>query len=97
MEQLTKEQAIAFHDSGEWKTWNHEQIVRLQLFQKKLCVPFGRFHEAMEAVLGRSVWTHEFGLNYDGLVEEYLGTKQAPTMQEIIDLIPTDKRLILEL
>ena len=50
MEQLTKEQAIAFAESGEWKSWTDEQIVRFQLFQDKLCMDFGRFHEAMEIV-----------------------------------------------
>ena len=82
-------------NSDIWKVWNHEQIVRFQLFQEKLCMDFSRFHEAMEAVLGRPIYTHEFGLNYDGLVEEYLGVKKAPTMDEIINLIPEEKRLII--
>lgn len=96
MDQLTEEQAIALHDSGEWKDWTHEEIVRLQLFQKLLCVPFSRFHEALEAVLGRPVFTHELGLNYDGIVSEYLGDKEPPTLQEIINLIPKEKLVIIK-
>ena len=98
MKQFTKEQAITFNNEGIWKEWTDEQIVRLQLFQKLLCMDFSRFHEAMEKVLGRSIWTHEFGTTgHKGLVEEYLGTKKAPTMDEIINLIPEEKRIIINL
>lgn len=72
-------------------------MVRLQLFQERLCMDFSRFHKAIEKVLGRPVFTHEFGVNYEGIVEEYLGTKKAPTLDEIIDLIPEEKRIIVGL
>ena len=92
--QFTKEQSIAFAESGVWKEWTDEQIVRLQLFQDKLCVPFSRFHEAIEKVLGRGVWTHEFAWR-DELIKEYLGTKSAPTFDEILNLIPEEKRIVI--
>lgn len=92
--QFTKEQAIAFSQSGVWKTWTAEQIVRLQLFQRLLCMDFSVFHKAIQEVLGRPVFTHEFTF-YDDLVKEYLGAKPAPTLDEILDLIPEEKRLIL--
>lgn len=95
--QLTKEQAIAFADSKIWEHWTDDQIVRLQLFQQRLAVPFSRFHEAIEKVLGRPVYTHEFGFNYKGLVLEYLGEKETPTLQEIIDLIPAEKRIVINI
>ena len=95
MEQLNQNQAIEFYQSGIWKDWDNEKIVRFQLFQKLLCVDFSRFHEAIEDVLGRPIYTHEFGLNYKGLIEEYLGLREAPTFQEIIEMIPEDKRIIL--
>lgn len=94
MEQLTKEQAIAMASSDVTKDWSAEQIVRFQLFQDRLCMDFGRFHEAMEKVLGRSIWTHEFA-GRDSLILEYLGEKPAPTMDEIINLIPAEKRIII--
>ena len=94
--QFTKEEAIAFAESGVWKTWTDEQIVRLQLFQGKLCMPFSRFHEAMNKVLDRPVYTHEFAYP-DELKKEYLGAKKAPTFEEIINLIPADKRIIIQL
>jgi hypothetical protein len=94
MEQLTKEQAIAFAESGVWKEWTNEQIVRFQLFQDKMCMPFSRFHEAITKVLGREIWTHEFAF-IDEIKKEYLGAKDAPTFEEIVNLIPEEKRLII--
>ena len=96
MKQLTKEQAIKFAESGIWKDWTDEQIVRFQLFQRKLCMDFSRFHKAVEGVLNRPVYTHEFGLDYDGIVKEYLGVKKAPTFDEIINLIPEEKRILIK-
>lgn len=92
--QLTKEEAIAMSDSKVWEGWTPEQIVRFQLFQKLLSIPFDKFHEAIETVLGRPVFTHEFAFR-DNLVLEYLGEKPTPTLEEIIDLIPADKRIII--
>ena len=97
MKQLTQEQAIAFAESKVWETWSHYEIARFQLFQDKLCVPFTRFHQAIENELGRPVFTHEFGLNPDGIIEEFLGAKEPPTLDEIINLIPENKRIIINL
>ena len=96
MKQLTKEQAISIFNDGKWKDWSNEEVVRLQLYQDRLCVPFDRFHEAIENVLGRPVWTHEFARsNYKNLIDEYEGTRQAPTFEEILNLVPKEKRIIL--
>lgn len=98
MKELTKAEATAFYESGEWKNWSAEQIVEFQLFQDLLCVPFGIFHEAVEKVLGRSVWTHEFASsNISYIRAEYAETRPAPTRQEIFDLIPEEKRVIFSL
>lgn len=75
---MTKEQAIALAESGFWKTMTHREIATFQLFEPLLCMPFEVFHEAIEKTLGRPVWTHEFGLNWDGLKSELIGEKQAP-------------------
>ena len=96
MEQFTKEEAIAIADSGVWKDLDNEEIVKLQLFQYRLCMDFGRFHEAMEKVLDRPIFTHEFtSSNYDNLIEEYLGEKDSPSYEDIINLIPEEKRVII--
>lgn len=96
MKELTQAEAIEFAESGDWKQWNAEQIVELQLFQERLCLPLAVFHEAIEKVLGRSVWTHEFASsNIDSIRAEYAGMRPSPTMQDIIELIPKEKRIII--
>jgi len=95
MKQLTKEQAIKMYNSEIWKDMSLEQIGEFQLFQDRLCVPFDKFHLAIEKLLNRPVWTHEFAFK-DGLIKEYLGEKPKPSMDEIINLIPKEKRIILK-
>ena len=93
---IGREAAIKLANSGWWKTKTHREIVSFQLFTQELSCPFTVFHEAIEKVLGRPVFTHEFGsMGYDRLVAEFLGEKPAPTMDEIINLIPEDKRILL--
>lgn len=90
--QMTREQAIAFHDSKVWESWTPEQIVRLQLFQRLPCIPHSVFHKAIGDVLGRPVYSHEFEFP-ERLVLEYLGDKPAPTLSEILSLIPANKQV----
>lgn len=94
MKQLTKKEAIKIGKSGVWKTWTDEQVVRMQLFQTLQCVGIERFSSALSAVLQRPVMTHEIALNRQGLIEEYLGCKSAPTSDEIIALIPKQNRIL---
>ena len=95
MKQLTKEQAIKFHDSKEWEKFDSDQITQFQLLQDKLCIPFSVFHKAITETLNRDVYTHEFGLNREGLIEEYFGVRPRPTLDDIINLIPEEKRIII--
>jgi hypothetical protein len=91
---LTKEQAIKLYESEWWKDASDYDIVKFQLFEDLLCVPFGEFHRAIEKVLGRPVWTHEFAF-IDGLRNEFLKDKPAPTFEEIVNLIPEEKRILV--
>jgi len=95
MKQLTEKEAIKFDERKAWEDLPDKELVGFQLFQKKLCMPFSVFHEAIEKVLDRPVYTHEFGLNYDGLVAEYLGKAPKPSLEEIINLIPEEKRIVI--
>ena len=54
-------------------------------------MPMKVFHYAISQALGRSVWTHEFGTNWDGLLAELNGEEPPPTFEEILNLIPKDK------
>jgi hypothetical protein len=93
---IGKEKAIALAESKWWEGKSHREIAEFQLFLEELCMPFDVFHEAIEKSLGRPVFTHEFGLNYEGLVSEFLGDRATPSLQEIFSLIPEEKRIILE-
>ena len=91
--QITEREAIFLSESKWWEGLTAREICDFQLFQKRLCMPFDIFHKAMEEALDRSVWTHEFA--FSALMEEYLGEKSPPSFEEIINLIPKDKRIIL--
>ena len=93
---MTKEQALELYESKFWLSMNPKEIATFQLFEDLLCMPFSVFHEAVEKTLDRPVYTHEFGLAREGLQKELLGEKTAPTLDEIVGLIPEDKRIVLK-
>ena len=95
MSKMTTEQAIALAKTEWWKDKTPHDIVMFQLFEPRLCMNFGDFHKAVEESLGRSVWTHEFGLALDDIKKEFLGDKPAPTFEEIVNLIPEAKRIVV--
>lgn len=99
MKQLSKEQAIAIFEGGEWKDWTDEEVVKFQLYQERLCVPFNVFHKAVGKVLGRPVFTHEFAgdAGHQALIDEYEGKRPAPTFEEIAAMIPAEKRVVINL
>lgn len=95
---MTSEEAIALGGTKFWETMTHQDIAKFQWFEPLMCMPFDVFHEALEKTLGRPVWTHELALNREGIERELLGDETArPTMQEIIEMIPADKRVVLTL
>ena len=94
MKQFTQKQAIALAKGGEWKDWTEEEIVRFQLYQRRLCMDFSIFHAATEKILGRPVFTHEFA-DSKRLIDEYEGKRSAPTFEEIINFLPEEKRIVI--
>jgi hypothetical protein len=92
----SREAAIAIAESGWWKGRTHREIAQFQLFIKELCCPFDVFHEALEKSLGRPVWTHELGLNLQGIIKEFLGEAPAPSFEDIISLIPAEKCIVVQ-
>lgn len=57
-------------DNHWWLSDDKKVVGYYQLINNILLIPFGEFHEALEFLLGRPVWTHELGLNREGLIEE---------------------------
>ena len=94
MKQLSKDEAVDFCGSEFWLTLTDEQIVYFQMEQVLLCVPFSRYHEAMEKCLRRPVWTHEFA-DSDNLRDELKGKISAPSFEEILAKLPANKAIIL--
>ena len=92
---LTKEGAIKLFESKFWEPMSHRDRAMFQIFETRLCMPWDVFHEAVEKSLGRPVFTHEFGMNLEGLRAELLGKKAAPTFEEIVNLIPAEKRILV--
>lgn len=92
--QLNKQQALDFYNSKVWEDMTNEQLVKFQLFQELLCIPFSLFHEAVEKVLERPVFNTEFA-NPDKLRAEYLGESPAPTLDEILGQLPKEKLLLI--
>lgn len=92
---IGRDAAIALCESGWWKGKAAREIAEFQMHHVELCLPFSDFHKAMEDTLGRPVWTHEFGLDFDGLLAELMGERPAPSFDQIVGLIPADKRLVV--
>lgn len=78
MKQLTKEEAIELHRGEAWKKMSLKERAVFQIQQKRLCMPFDVFHEAVEKTLNRPVFTHEFGLNWEGIKAELLEGANPP-------------------
>jgi len=92
---LTKEKAIELYNSKFWENMTHRERAVFQMNEPRLCMPFEVFHEAMEKAIGRPVFTHEFGLNYDGLFNELMNGAPVPSFEDVMNLIPAEKRVIV--
>ena len=94
---IGKEAAIALAATKWWESKTDQEIALFQMQTVELTMPFGRFHEALEKSLGRPVFTHELGLNAEGIYAELIGEKEPPTFADILELIPAEKRIIVSL
>jgi hypothetical protein len=92
---MTRDDAVFLSESRFWEQLSYRERAMFQLWEERLCMPFEVFHEAVEKALDRPVYTHEFGLNLDGLRRELLGDQPAPTLDDILALIPADKRVVI--
>ena len=59
-------------------------------------IPFEMIHQRIEELVGRPVWTHEMGLNWEGLCREAKWETEGATLQEVIELVPRHQRLVIE-
>ena len=92
---IGRDKAIELAKTQWWVGLPPWRVAMFQMLTDELCMPFDKFHEAVEQTLGRPVFTREFGLNWDGIMSELTGNKPATTMDEILNLIPKDKRVVV--
>lgn len=91
---LTKAEAIALGESGFWETMSYRDRALFQLLEERLCMPWDVFHEAVQKALDRPVFTHEFA-NREGLVRQLMGEEPMPSFEDVLNLIPVEKRIVL--
>jgi len=85
--------AIAIAESKAWEGWSLDERALFQLQIRELCMPFDVFHQSVEHLLGRGVWTHEF-IDMEGLLTEYYDNLEKPTMAEIMDKWPNKEQIV---
>jgi hypothetical protein len=93
--QLTREQAKTVYESKCWETWTDVKIVQFQLYQERLTIPFERFHQAIERILDRPVFTHEFAWP-ENIKAEFEGKKPKATFEDVMDLLKDKDVIIVE-
>ena len=91
---ITKEEAIKLFESKWWENKTKEEIAQFQLSEPRLCCPFEVFHEAVEAYLGRPVWTHEFA-NPQSLLDEKAGKIAPASLEDIIGKLEKYKKPLI--
>ena len=95
IQSIGREKAIELHESKWWELCESpREIVAFQLFIEELTVPIGIYKQALNQAFGRPVYVHE--IISDDLKAEFLGDKEPPTIEEIINMIPEEKRIIIQ-
>ncbi len=91
---MDREQALKLVETKWWEGKSPKEIVAFQLYEEKLCCPFEVFHSALEHALERPVFTHELAF-VDNIRDEFEGKGPKPSLEDILNLIPADKKVII--
>ena len=83
--------AMQKYDTRWWESRDSVEVARYQVFEDILMTDFGLFHEGVEKLVGRHVYTHEFNLNVNGLRQE---AREAITRMDAWK--PLDERVAAE-
>jgi hypothetical protein len=59
-----------YGDNHWWESKDPVEVAKYQVFEDVLMTDFSTFHDGVEKLVGRPVYTHEFGLNVEGLRQE---------------------------
>ena len=93
---LTRKEALMLAQAEFWKDMTDEHRARFQLWARRCCMPLHVFQTALERTLGRDVYTHEM-TDFEGLTAELDGERPAPTIDEILAMIPAGRRVIVSI
>jgi len=77
-----KDKAIELSNTKWWEGKDHQEIAYCQFFTEELIMPFDLFHKAVEKTLSHPVFTHEFGVNWNGIAEELI--KVIPSKNQVM-------------
>lgn len=91
---MTKDEALAKIATHWWEHATPREIAEFQLREPLLCMPFGDFHKAVETVLGRGVFTHEFA-RPAWLIDEMEGRREPLDPVDSLRAIAPDKEVIV--
>lgn len=91
---LTQEQALALYDTSFWESLAYVERARFQLSEERLCMPFDVFVEAVERAIGRQVTVGEFVWS-QRLLAELSGEQHPLDVDELLSLLPEEKRILL--
>lgn len=96
MSKITEEQAIKLGESKFWENMTPVEIAKFQMEVELSCVPFEIFMSSLSKALGRPVYVHELAFgNWKNVKAELWGEKAAPSLDEIIGLVPEEQRILL--
>lgn len=65
-----KNAMLPYENNYWWESEDPVQIAMYQIFENILMVDFDKFHEGLEIIVGRPVFTHELGFNVEGIRKE---------------------------
>lgn len=93
---IGRDAAIALGKDRWWEGKTAREIAEFQIHTEELCCPFSVYQRAMSEALGREVFTHEFGSEGTARMQvELRGDAPSPSLQDIINLIPEEKRVLV--
>lgn len=98
---ITLEQAEEIEKTKFYCFLDAKQIVRFQICLNMWCLEPGLFYAALEKILGRKI-SSEFGNDvlpeysyiHDDIIDEYLQKETIPTINELIEMLPKDKKYL---
>ena len=82
MKKISSHEAKKLYKLKLWEKMTDEEIVRFQLFQDYLIMPFPIYSRALSRILNRPVYSHEFAAP-EFLQKEFLKEIPSPSIDEI--------------